>query len=156
MTVNTWDWCFRESMEFPKGSQDTCSVWCGCRDDYGANARENVLISIWFGVHWTILHSLGDISVLLVLWQCCWGLSGFQSSNSRLLTGLIGKTQLLCMQCRWIGPHVVATGKLHGFSRIAAGTWCIFSSYGGDVHSKLEFVQRSQDTYIGLTDTPGI
>ena len=31
--------------------------------------------------------------------------------------------------------------KSHGISRIAAGTWGIFSSYGGDVHSKLEFVQ---------------
>ena len=32
-------------------------------------------------------------------------------------------------------------GKSHGFSRVAAGTWGIFSSYGGYVHSKLEFVQ---------------
>ena len=31
--------------------------------------------------------------------------------------------------------------KCHGFSRVAAGTWGRFSSYGGDVHSKLEFVQ---------------
>ena len=33
---------------------------------------------------------------------------------------LIGKTQLLCMQCRAIGPHLVARGKSHGFSRVAA------------------------------------
>ena len=26
------------------------------------------------------------------------------------------------------------------FSRVAAGTWGIFSSYDGDVHSKREFV----------------
>ena len=45
---------------------------------------------------------------------------------------LIGKTQLLCMQCRGIGPHLVSRGKSHGFSRVAAGTWVIFSSYGGD------------------------
>ena len=45
---------------------------------------------------------------------------------------LIGKTQLLCMQCRGIGPHLVARGKSHGFSRVAAGTWGIFSSYDGD------------------------
>ena len=31
-------------------------------------------------------------------------------------------------------------GKSHVFSRVAAGTWGIFWSYGGDVHSKLEFV----------------
>ena len=32
---------------------------------------------------------------------------------------LIGKTQLLCMQCRGIGPHLVPSGKSHGFSRVA-------------------------------------
>ena len=32
-------------------------------------------------------------------------------------------------------------GKSHGFSRVASGTWSIFWSYGGDDHSKLEFVQ---------------
>ena len=40
-----------------------------------------------------------------------------------------------------IGPHLAARGKSHGFSPVAAGTWGIFSCYGGDVHSKLEFVQ---------------
>ena len=53
---------------------------------------------------------------------------------------LIGKTQLLCMQCRGIGPHLVARGMSHGFSRVAAGTWGVFSSYYGDAHSKREFV----------------
>ena len=53
---------------------------------------------------------------------------------------LIGKTQLLFTQCRGIGPHLVARGKSHGFSRVAAGTWCIFSSYDGEAHSKREFV----------------
>ena len=37
--------------------------------------------------------------------------------------------------------HLTASGKSHEFSRVAAGTWVIFSSYGGDVHSILEFVQ---------------
>ena len=49
---------------------------------------------------------------------------------------LLGKTQLLCMQCRGIGPHLVASEKSHRFSRVAAGTWGIFSSYDGDAHSK--------------------
>ena len=53
---------------------------------------------------------------------------------------LIGKTQLLCMQCRGIGRHLVARGMSQGFSRVAAGTWGIFSSYDGDAHSKREFV----------------
>ena len=54
---------------------------------------------------------------------------------------LIGKTQLLWTQCSGIGPHLAGQGKSHGFSRAAAGTWGIFSSYSGDVHSKLESVQ---------------
>ena len=45
------------------------------------------------------------------------------------------------MQCRGIGPHVAARVKSHGFSRVAAGTWGIFSSYDGDDPSKLVFVQ---------------
>ena len=53
---------------------------------------------------------------------------------------LIGKTQLLCMQCRGIGPHLVARGKSHLFSRGAAGTWGIYSNYDGDALSKREFV----------------
>ena len=53
---------------------------------------------------------------------------------------LIETTQLLCMQCRGIGPHLVARRKSHGFSRVAACTWGIFSSSDGDAHSKREFV----------------
>ena len=53
---------------------------------------------------------------------------------------LIGKTQLLCLQCRGIGPPLVARGKSHGFSRVAAGTWGILSSYDGDAQSKREFL----------------
>ena len=63
---------------------------------------------------------------------------------------LIGKTQLLCMQCRGIGPHLMARGMSHGFSRVAAGTWGIFSSYDGDAHSKREFVSevRTETTLV--------
>ena len=53
---------------------------------------------------------------------------------------LIGKMQLHCMQYRGIGPHLMARGKSNWFSRVAAGTWSIFSSYDGDAHSKREFV----------------
>ena len=155
MILYTWDDCLRESLEVPKGSQATCSVWCGSRVVYGANAREMGLISIWFWVHRAILHSWGDISVL-VLFQCCWGLSGVQSVKSRLLTSLIGKTQLLWTQCRRIRPHLAERGKSHGFSRVAAGTCGILSSYGGDVHLKLEFVQWIQDTCLGLRDNSGM
>ena len=60
------------------------------------------------------------------------------------------------MQCRGIRPHLLVRGKSHGFSRVAAGTWAILSSYGEDVHSKLKFVQRSQDTCLGTMDTSGM
>ena len=46
---------------------------------------------------------------------------------------LIAITNLPCMSCRGIRPHLVARGKSHGFSRVAAGTWGIFPSYDGDV-----------------------
>ena len=68
---------------------------------------------------------------------------------------LIGKTLLLCMQCRGIGPHLVARGKSHEFSRVPAGTWCIFSSYGWDGHLKLGFVQRSQDSCLVMMGNSG-
>ena len=48
-----------------------------------------------------------------------------------------------------------ARGMSHEFSRVAAGTWCIFSSYVGDGHLKLGFVQRSQDSCLVMTDTSG-
>ena len=52
-------------------------------------------------------------------------------------------------------PHLVARGKSHEFSRVAVGTWCILSSYGGDGDLKLGFVQRSQDTCLVITVTSG-
>ena len=59
------------------------------------------------------------------------------------------------MKCRGIGPHLAERGKSHEFSRVAASTWCIFSSYSGDGHLKLGFVQRSQDYCLVMTDTSG-
>ena len=59
------------------------------------------------------------------------------------------------MQCRGIGPHLTATGKTPGFSRVVVGTWGIFSSYGGDGHSKLMFVQRCHDSCLAKRDTSG-
>ena len=53
---------------------------------------------------------------------------------------LIGKTQLLCMQCMGFGAPLVARGESRGFSRVAARTCGILSSYDGDAHYKREFV----------------
>ena len=65
-------------------------------------------------------------------------------------------TGLLCMQCRGIEPHFPARGMSHTISRVAAGTWGVFVSYSGDSHSKLHFVQRSQDSCVVMRDTSGI
>ena len=47
-------------------------------------------------------------------------------------------------------------GKSHVFSRVLAGTWAIFLSYGWDDPSKLLFVQRCQNSCIVMKDTSGI
>ena len=124
--LQTWDMCLRDSVELPKGSQATCPVWCGTSEGSGANTGDLCLISSWFRVHRAVCHSSGDISVLLDLWQCSWGFSGVPSSKSRLLTCLIGNTELLCMQCRGIGPHLSGRGKSHGFSKVSACSCRIF------------------------------
>ena len=59
------------------------------------------------------------------------------------------------MQCKGIGPHLVARVKSHGFSRVAAGTWSIFTSYDGDDTSKLVFGQQHQDSCLVMRDTSG-
>ena len=41
------------------------------------------------------------------------------------------------------------------FSRVAAGTWGMFSSYGGNGPSTLMFVQRCQDSCLVEMDTSG-
>ena len=81
--------------------------------------------------------------VTSVFFASCYSVVGdsleFNQANRGSLR-VIGKTQLLCMQCRGIGPHLAARGKSHGFSRVASRTCGIFSSYNGDAHSKREFV----------------
>ena len=69
---------------------------------------------------------------------------------------LIGSMELLCMQCRGIGPHRSLRGKSHGSSQFALGTWGMFSNYVGDGHSKLVFVQCRQDSCLVRIDSSGI
>ena len=63
---------------------------------------------------------------------------------------------IFCTQRGGIEPHLPARGMSHGISHVATGTWDIFSSYSGDGHSKLHFVQRSQDSCLIMMDTSGI
>ena len=155
MFLYTSDGCLRESLDCCKGCQATCCIWCGIRDGYGFKEGEMCFILSWFGVHQSILHFWGDISVLLLLWQCSWGFASVPSGKSRLLTSLIGNMGLLSMKSRGFGPHLATRGKSHKISRVVAGTWCIVSSYGGDGHLKLGFVQRRQDSCLVMTDTSG-
>ena len=60
------------------------------------------------------------------------------------------------MQCRGIEPHFPARGMSHTISLVEAGTWGIFASYSWDGHSKIHFVQRSQDSCVVMRDTSGI
>ena len=69
---------------------------------------------------------------------------------------LIGNMELLCTLCKGFGPHLSPRGMSHGISRVAAGTWDIFTRYSGDGHSKLHFVQRIQDSCLVSMDTSGI
>ena len=122
------------------------------------DALKGKCASSWVDLGYTnlFLHSWGYICVLLLLWQCSWGFSSVPSGNTRFLTSLIGNREFLSPKCRGIGPYLAASGKSHGFSRVAAGTWGIFSTYGADAHSKLEFVQGSQDTCLGMRDNSGM
>ena len=55
-----------------------------------------------------------------------------------------------------IEPHFPASGMCHMISQVVAGTWDIFSSYSGDGHSKLHFVQGSPDSCVVMRDASGI
>ena len=61
------------------------------------------------------LRSWGDIRVVLVLWQSCWGLSRVQSSKSRILMCLIGKRN--CSACNAGESGLISWrgGSLMGF-----------------------------------------
>ena len=149
----TWVGCLRETLEVPKGSQATCSVWCGSRGGYGENVREIALISTWFWgtpSNFSFLgwHQCSFRLVTVLLGTLCSSIKQIEAPYMFDWENAIARTQ-----CRGIGTQLAETGKSHGFSRVAPGTWGIFSSYGGDVHSKLEFVQWSQDTCLGMRDT---
>ena len=154
--ISTWDGCLREPLSIPQGSQDTFTVRCGTRDSYRENEWEMGFILCWFRLHRAILHSWVDIRVHLVLSQCSWGVSGVLSRKSMPLKWFIGNMILLSTKCREVKALLPARAMCHGISRVAAGMWGIFSSYSLDGHSKLHFVQRSQDSCLVMLDTSGI
>ena len=69
---------------------------------------------------------------------------------------LMGNTEFLCTQGRESGPHLLARGKSHIFSRVAVETWGTISSYSGDGYSKFVFVQQRPDSYVVTRENSGI
>ena len=141
--------------EVPKRGQATCLVWQGTRDCSRSNTWESGVISRWLGIHRTISHSIGDISVIQDLWGCFWGLSGLPSSKSRLLTYLIGNLELFYMQCRGIGPRLSRRGKSQGFSGVQVEP-VVYSRVTAGMAIQLVFVQRHQDCCLVMMDTSRI
>ena len=94
-----------------------------------------------------------------MFFSCCDSVLGdslqFHQRKRGSLRFFIGNMEHLSTQCRGIGLHLAARGKSHEFSRVAADTWCIFSSNGGDSHLKPGFVPRSHDSCLLMTDTSG-
>ena len=112
------------------------------------------LASSQFDLRCTELYCVPEVtSVFFSSCDCVLGESLEFNQAPRLLTSLTGKMELLCTQCRGITPHLAAKGKSHELSRVTAGTWGIFSSYGRDKLLKFGYVQRIQDSCVVTMDT---
>ena len=68
----------------------------------------------------------------------------------------MGNMELLCMQCRGIGPHLAASGKSHDFFSSCGGNLGYILELLWDDPSKPLFVQRHQDSCLLTRDTSGI
>ena len=85
-----------------------------------------------------------------------WG-TLFSSVKETKASSLFGWEQGVALHAmQGIGPCLSASGKSHGFSPVAVGTWDMFLSYGGGSHEKLLFVQRCQDCCLVMKDMSGI
>ena len=104
--------------------------------------------SSWVDLWYTNLFCIPEVTS--VFFSCCDSVLGdslqFHQVNRGSLCLLLGTQN----RSAW------NAGELsHVLSRVVTGTWCIFSSYGGDGHLKLGLVQRSQDSCLVMTDTLG-
>ena len=89
------------------------------------------------GHHFKLIWDTPNYFTIFRLHQCpsslvrdIWGTLCSSVKQIKAVTCLTGNMELLCTQCRGITPHLSGRGKIHGFSRVALGTWGIFSSYG--------------------------
>ena len=100
-------------------------------------------------------------------------ISAVTSVSSRLLTVFLGTLRCSIKQSKppsvfdgehgialhamqGFGPQLESRRKSYGFSRVAVGTWCIFSSYSRHDLSKLVCFQRLQDSCPVASDTSRI
>ena len=63
--------------------------------------------------------------------------------------------ELFCTQCQCVRPHLAASGKSQAFSRVASGTWDVFSRDAGDGASEVVYVQRHQYSCLLARDSLG-
>ena len=159
-----WNWCsFRLEMGV------SGNLWIVVKDvkqrvvydvecEMAMDSMKGKCASSWVDLGYTNLFCIPEVTS--VFFSCCDSVLGdsllVPSGKSRFLNTLIGNTEHFSTKCRGIGPHLAERVKSHDFSRVAPGTWCIFSSYGGDAHLKLGFVQRSLDSCLGMTHTSGV
>ena len=120
-----------------------------------SNTGDSGVISNWFGLHWTISDSFGDISVILDLWGCSWGL---WNSIKQIKAPFV-----------FYWEHGIAEHAVQGncASSLAEGedSW-IFSSCGKNLGYFLElwrvsisillFLQQCQHSCLVMMDTSGI
>ena len=124
------------------------------RDGYGFNEGESSSSSVDLG--YTNLFCIPEVTS--VFFSCCDSVLGDSLQFHQEIEGPYsfdwehGTPQ---HEGRGIGPPLATRGKSHEFSRVAAGTWCIFLSYGGDGHLKLGFFLRSLDSCLVMTETLG-
>ena len=91
MILYSWKGCLRESLEVPKGSQATCSVWCGSRGGYGVNERK--LATSQFDFVYTEQFCLPGVTS--VFFSSCHSVVGdsleFNQANRGSISVLLGK-----------------------------------------------------------------
>ena len=108
-----WDGYIRESLYLPIVRQANCLVGWGMGDCTRYNTRESGIISNWFGLHQTISHSFGDISVILDLWGYFGDSLEFYQANQGSFRVVLGtwicwacNAGELCLISRWRGSLI--------------------------------------------------
>ena len=146
-------WVSRESLDFPK-------------------KMSSHLLHMMWNAGWLCSQCSGNVLHFELIWftPIYFAFLRWHQCSSRLLTVFLGILWFSIKEIevpyvfdwqhgirlhanRGIGTHLAAMGKSHGFSRVEAGKWGIFSSYGRDGYLKLGFLQRNQHSRLVTMDT---